>query len=199
MWIPIIVEFKRSEAKPVCIQTHATCKNTHFHSVYTSISSHLLWCRLSGQNILTFNLWCLFILVLSDPSLLPSMVQFSTVFPLHRWQPLSLYPLRPICYLYSWLLDILSLTHRQTLTCRAAFVPWGVTVNHPSGSQVNLPGCQMCHIGVLPGVKSPHYGPKAKPRKWTKVPPFIISSPSWPSNLLVLSLHLNASIPHTGL
>lgn len=70
-----------------------------------------------------------------------------------------------------------SLWHRQTLTCRAAFVPWGVTVNHPSGSQVNLPGCQMCHIGVLPGVKSPHYRPKAKPRKWTKVPPSLFPVP----------------------
>lgn len=68
-----------------------------------------------------------------------------------------------------------------------------------SGSQVNLPDCQMCRIGVLPGVKSLHYGPKAKPRKWMQLSPFIISSPPWPPNLLVLSLHLYDSIPHTGL
>lgn len=68
-----------------------------------------------------------------------------------------------------------------------------------SGSQVNLPDCQMCRIGVLPGVKSLHYGPKAKPRKWMQLSPFIISSPPWPPNLLVLSLHPYDSIPPTGL
>lgn len=69
------------------------------------------------------------------------------------------------------LLDILS----HTLTCRAASA-----VNHPSGSQVNLPGFQMCRIVVLPSVKSPHYGPKAKPRKWMRLLPLLFPVPHDP-------------------
>lgn len=46
----------------------------------------------------------------------------------------------------------------------------------------------MCRIGVLPGVKSPHYGPKAKPRKWTRLfPPSLFPLPPRPPNLFVLS------------
>lgn len=53
----------------------------------------------------------------------------------------------------------------------------GADVNHPSCSQVNLPGCQICCSDVLPGVKSPHYRPKAKPRKWMRLSLHYFQSP----------------------
>lgn len=61
-----------------------------------------------------------------------------------------------------------------------AQVPGGAVVNHPSGSQVNLPGCQMCRSGV----KSPHYRPKAKPRKWMRLSLSLFPVPHDPLTLL---------------
>lgn len=72
----------------------------------------------------------------------------------------------------------------QINTDPQAQVPGGAVVNHPSGFQVNLPGCQMCRSGLLPGVKSPHYRPKAKPRKWMMLSLSLFTVPHDPLTLL---------------
>lgn len=77
----------------------------------------------------------------------------------------------------------LFLTSQINIDLRAQ-VLGGAVVNHPSGSQANLPGCQMCRSGVLRCVKSPHYRPKAKPRKWMKLSLSLFPVPHDPLTLL---------------
>ena len=90
-----------------------------------------------------------------------------------------------------WLPHINTHTH----ACRETQEPWGVAVTHPSGSQVNLPGCQMCPISGLPGVKSPHYRPKAKPRKWMRLSSSLFPVPHDPVTSLCSPPPPPASIP----
>lgn len=73
----------------------------------------------------------------------------------------------------------LSHTHMQD-----SFCPEESLSITQSGSQVNLLSCQMCHIGLLSGVKSPHYGPKAKLRKWMKLTPVLFPLPHDPLTIL---------------
>lgn len=67
-----------------------------------------------------------------------------------------------------------SLTHTHMQDSLRPEEPLSIT---QSGSQVNLLSCQMCRIGLLSGVKSPHYGPKAKLRKWMKLTPSLFPHP----------------------
>lgn len=86
-----------------------------------------------------------------------------------------------LCFTHSYFSTFLT---SQINTDPSAQVPGGAVVNHPSGSQANLPGCQMCRRGVLPGVKSPHYRPKAKPRKWMRLCLSLFPVPHDPLTLL---------------
>lgn len=85
---------------------------------------------------------------------------------------------------FLFLFHSLSLFYISDISNQHAQVLGGAVVNHPSGSQVNLPGCQMCRSGMLPGVKSPHYRPKAKPRKWMRLSLSLFPVPHDPLTLL---------------